>query len=111
MPLPFLALAAMAAPSLMKLGTGIYQMNQHADRVDTVTPAEREMLAAQRQAAASNVLPGMGMMQNRLAQTQAATVQNARLGAGSSADFLAAGGAADATRQQGEMQLGIQGQQ
>lgn len=78
---------------------------------DTTTAGEREQLAMSRQMAGSAVMPGMGAMQGRLGMVQAGAVQNARLGAASGADFLAAAGAADARRQQGEMHLGIQGQQ
>ena len=62
-----------------------------------------------RQAAATNRLPNQGQQEGRLAQVQAGAVQNAQLGAASSADFLASAGAADTRRQQGEQQLGVQG--
>lgn len=78
---------------------------------DTTTAGEREQLEMSRQAAATGRMPGMGQMQNRLGMVQAGAVQNARLGAASSADFLASAGAADARRMQGEQQLATQGLQ
>ncbi len=108
MPLPLLALAAI--PAIAKAGLGLYQLGQHVNRVDTTTPAEREQEAMARQGQAST-LPGMAGLQARLAQTQNTTVQNAQLGAGSGADFLAANSAADRVRQNGEQQLGMQSEQ
>jgi hypothetical protein len=105
MPLPLLALAAL--PAVAKGALGLFQANQHVDRTDTTTPAEREQLAIARQAGAAT-LPGLGTIQSRLAQTQASAVQNAQLGAGSSGDFLAASAAAAGRRQQGELQLNTQ---
>lgn len=76
---------------------------------DSTTPEEREALGMSRQAAATSRLPGMGAMQARLGMGMAGAVQNARLGAGSSSDFLASAGAADARRQQGEADLSMKG--
>lgn len=108
MPLPLLALAA--APAIAKGLLGAYQLTQHVNRTDTTTPAELEQLAMARQAGASQ-LPGLGQYQARLAQTQNAAIQNAALGSGGASDFLAANSAADRVRQNGEQQLGVQGQQ
>ena len=109
MPLPLLALGvATAVPKLW----AAYNQSRQADNTslqDTRPAAFLEKEAMARQRAASAVLPGMGAQSNRLAQIQSATVQNASLGAGSSADFLAAGAAAAGTRQQGEQQLATQG--
>ena len=91
-----------------------YQQNKQANALklaDPTTPEEREQLAMSRQAAATSRMPGQGQMENRLGMVQAGAVQNARMGAASSADFLASAGAADARQQQGEQQLGVQGQQ
>lgn len=91
-----------------------YDQNQAARKLrlqNTTTPAEREQLAMSRQGASTTRQPGLGYQENRLGQIQAGAMQGARLGAGSSGDFLAVAGAADARRQQGELQLGIQGLQ
>ena len=80
--------------------------------IDDSTPAAfKEKAALDRQAAAAGTLPGLGQQQARLAQVQAGAVQNARLGAGSGSDFLAAAGAADARRATGEQALATQGLQ
>ena len=99
--------------SLPSIVSGFQQRNaaKNLRLQNTETPEEREMLAMSRQAANTARLPGMGQMQNRLGQIQAGAVQNARLGAASSSDFLASAGAADARRMQGEQQLMTQGLQ
>lgn len=76
---------------------------------NTETPEEREQLGMSRQAATTARLPGIGQMQGRLGMVQAGAVQNARMGAASSSDFLASAGAADARRMQGEQDLGMRG--
>ena len=78
---------------------------------DTTPAAFREKAALDRQAAASGVMPGQVGAQTRLAGIQAGALNAARMGAGSSSDFLAAAGAADARRQAGEQQLGTQAAQ
>ncbi len=108
MPLPLLALATYA-PAIAKGVTGLIQATKHVGRVDTTTPEEREILANARQAQ-SAALPGLAQYQQRLAQAQNAAIQNATLGAGSASDFIAASGAANTTRQQGEQQLSLQQQ-
>lgn len=113
MPLPLLALGAIGLASSLPKFYAAYQQNKKASQLklqDSTTNGEREQLAMSRQGVNAQ-LPGLGAMQGRLAQVQAGAVQNARLGAASGSDYLAAAGAADARRQQGEQQLGIQGQQ
>jgi len=105
-----LGLGALSAiPSVI---SGISQRSQanNLKLQNTETAAEREALAMSRQAASTARLPNQGYQEGRLAQVQAGAVQNARLGAASSSDFLASAGAASARRQAGEQQLGIQGQ-
>ena len=99
-----------AVPSII---SGFQQRKAARDLklADTSTPEEREQLAMSRQAAATSRLPGMGAAENRLGQIQAGAVQNARMGAASSSDFLASAGAADARRMQGEQALQTQGLQ
>ncbi|WP_460503410.1 hypothetical protein, partial [Hymenobacter agri] len=89
--------------AIIGLGTAGYkayqahQQQKKADELrlqDSSTPEEREQLAMSRQAAGTSRLLGMGGMQNRLGMVQAGALQNARLGAASGADFLAAAGAA-----------------
>lgn len=113
MPLPLIPLAIGAAQALPKLWQAFTQ-NSAIDNVklqDSRPESFKEKLAMSRQAANTARLPGQSYQENRLAQGQAGAVQNARLGAASSSDFLASAGAADARRQQGEQQLGIQGLQ
>jgi hypothetical protein len=109
---PFtLALGGLSAiPSVI---AGFQQRNaaNNLKLQDTTTAAEREQLAMSRQAAATGRMPGQGAAENRLGMIQAGAVQNARLGAASSSDFLASAGAADARRMQGEQQLATQGMQ
>ncbi len=78
---------------------------------DSTPAAFSEKLAMDRQAAGAARLPGQSGQLTRLGQVQAGALQSARLGAASGSDFLAAAGAADERRQQGEIQLGVQGQQ
>ena len=113
LPLALASLGIGAITSIPKFVAGFSQRSQAKNLrlQDTTTPEEAEQLAMSRQAAASSRLPGMGQMQNRLGMVQAGAVQNARLGAASGADFLAASGAADARRQQGEADLGMKGLQ
>ena len=98
-----------AGPALKSL-FGLYQLTQHVDRTDTTTAAEREQLALARQAQTSR-LPGFGVYQARLNQTQSAATQAAARGAGSGSDYLAAASAADRVRTAGEGQLNAQDQQ
>jgi len=101
--------AAQAVPKLYQS----FKQSREADALklqDTTTPEQREMLAIARQRAAAR-LPGMAMQQGRLAQTQSAALQAASLGAGGASDFLASASAADRVRQNGEAQLGFQGEQ
>lgn len=107
MPIPLL-LAAL--PALFKAGEGLSQLGTKVKRADTVTPAEREQLASLRNRA-NSALPGLGVYRNQLASGQAATLANAGRVSASGADLLAAGAAADAQRQRGELQLGLQGDQ
>jgi hypothetical protein len=112
MPIPIMAV--MAAAQMGQQLYSSYKQNKAADELklqDSTTAAEREQMAMSRMGASSARLPGMGYQEGRLAQVQAGAMQNARLGAGSSADYLASAGAADLRRQQGEQQLGIQGLQ
>lgn len=108
------ALAAIgAAQALPKVIASISQ-GAKARRVrlqDTTPAAFTEKLQMDRQAAGTARLPGLGAQQTRLGAVQAGALQGARLGAASGSDFLAAAGAADARRQQGEMQLGTMGLQ
>lgn len=109
--LPLIPLIAGGLQAGQQLYSALNQKKQ-ADALklaDTTTPAEREALAMSRQAANSSQLPGMGAAQNRLGMVQAGAMNNARLGAASSSDFLASAGAADSRRQQGEQQLVMQG--
>jgi len=115
--MPFGGLAAATAlglaSSLPKLKAA-YDQSRAADKLklqDTRPAAFLEKMGLARQAAASGRLPGQAAQQARLGMVQAGALQNARLGAASSGDFLASASAADARRQQGEQQLGVQGQQ
>jgi hypothetical protein len=76
---------------------------------NTQPAAFTEKMQLDRQAASTARLPGIDGQQTRLGQVQAGALQNARLGAASGSDFLATAGAADARRQQGEVQLGAMG--
>ncbi|GAC1596722.1 MAG: hypothetical protein NVS3B25_21240 [Hymenobacter sp.] len=101
---------ASAAPKFF----AAYKQNKQADELtkqDTTPAAFKEQMALDRQAANTARLPNQSQQEDRLAQVQAGAVQNARLGAASSSDFLASAGAADARRPQGEQQLGVQGLQ
>ncbi len=111
MPLPLLALAAAAA--LPKIGLGVKQLidANNVKLQDTATAGQREMLALARQRAAAGRLPGQGYLYGRLGQNQNATIQNATVGASSGADLLASIAAADRTRANGEVQVGLQGEQ
>ena len=105
------------ALGVIQMGSQLYssykQKKQADDTVlqNTTTPAEAEALAMSRQGANSARMPGMSAAENRLGMVQAGAMQNARLGAASSADFLASAGAADARRAQGEQTLQTQGLQ
>lgn len=113
MPLPVVAAVAALAAIAGKAGYGASQIAQ-AKKIrakDTTPDAFKEALALTRQQAASQQVPGAGAEYNRLLQGQAAAVQQARLGAGSSADFLAASAGADGRRQQGMEKLGAMGMQ
>lgn len=112
MPLPLLPIiaAAQAGYGLFKS----YQQQKAADRVkvqDTRTQEERDQLGLAKQEAANPSMPGYGMYLNQAGAVQANTLQNARLGAGSGADLLAAGQAAAGQRQRFISQLGVQQQQ
>lgn len=110
--MPFGGLATIGiATALPKVVASIKQSKQAQKlKLQDSTPAAfTEKLQLSRQAAGTARLPGMSGQQNRLGQVQAGALQNARLGAASGSDFLAAAGAADARRQAGEMQLGTQG--
>lgn len=110
-PLSIATLGLGVASSIPKLIAGFGQRKAANDLklMDTTTPEEAEQLAMSRQAAATGRLPGQGQMENRLGMVQAGALQNARLGAASSADFLAAAGAADSRRQAGEANLATEG--
>jgi hypothetical protein len=113
MPLDPFSLAIGGATALPKIILGAKQLSD-ASRVkfqDTTTPEQRELLAMARQRAAFGRLPGVELAKMRLAQSQNNTLQNAALGAGSASDLLAAGAAADRTRQNGELQLTAQSDQ
>ncbi len=84
-----------------KTALGIYQLFQNVKRTDSTTPEDREVMANARQAQAAQ-MPGVNLYEARLAQGQNAAVQQAALGSGSASDFLAASGAANRTREQGE---------
>jgi hypothetical protein len=109
--LPLLPLIAGGLQVGQQLASAFGQ-KQKANNVklqNTTTNGEREALAMSRQATNTSRLPGMGGAMNRLGMVQAGALQNARLGAASSSDFLASAGAADARRQQGEQQLAERG--
>ena len=110
-PLSIASLALSVAPGLFKGITGLFQRGETVQRTDSTPAAFTEALAQRRQAANSALMPGYGQRLNALAQGQAGSVQNARLGAASSSDFLASAGAADARMAQGQQQLGVQNAQ
>lgn len=115
--MPAGGLGTLALLGAVQAAPKIYQSIKQAQAAsnlklqDTTTAEQRELLAMARQRAASGRLPGMAMQQGRLAQSQAATLQAASLGAGGASDFLASASAADRVRQNGEAQLGFQGEQ
>lgn len=87
-------MAVLAAAQAGQQLYSAYQQKKKSDAVqlqNTTTPAEREALALSRQAANTARMPGMGAAENRLGQVQAGAIQNARLGAASSSDFLGGG--------------------
>lgn len=77
---------------------------------DTTPEAFKEALAMSRQSATSQ-MPGMGMLQNRLAQAQATGANALLRGGASSAALLGGLAAGEAQRQAAEQQLGVQGEQ
>ena len=113
MPLPLLALGAISAlPSLFKASQGLSQLNK-ANKVklqDNVPAAFKEQMGLLRQEA-GGMMPGYGQMSNQLAQGQAATSAAITRTGASPAAVTAALAGADARRQQGVMQLGLQNQQ
>lgn len=101
--------ALQAIPSIAA-GIGQGKALRRLKLQDTTPAAFKEGLALQRQAAATNTLPGQGMLQNRLAGTQAATVAAAQRAGSGASGVLATIAAANAQRMQGEQQLGAQGE-
>ena len=110
-PLSIASLALSVAPGLFKGITGLFQRGEKVQRTDTTPAAFTEAMGLRRQAANGALMPGYALRANQLAQQQAASVQNARMGAASSGDFLAAAQAADARTAQGTAQLGVQNAQ
>lgn len=102
------SIALSLAPGIFKGITGLFQRGETVTHTDTTPAAFKESLALQRQRAATPTMPGEGQAMTAIAQAQAAGVRNAALGSASSADFLAAAGAADGRRAQAEQQLGVQ---
>lgn len=115
--MPFGGALTLGAIGLASAGSKYLASRKQAQQareltIDDSTPAAfKQKAALDQQAAVSGTLPGMAQQQDRLAQVQAGAVQNARLGAGSGSDFLAAAGAADARRASGEQALATQGLQ
>lgn len=114
MPIPLLIpLALGAAQAIPKVAAAISQKRK-ANRLQlqsTVPKAFTEQLAGLRLGANTARLPGMGAAENRLAQNFAGGAQASLRSGASGADALAGISALSLQRQQGQSQLGIQGQQ
>ncbi|UYZ60110.1 hypothetical protein [Hymenobacter latericus] len=115
MPAPFLVatLAGMGLQAGQKILSGITQ-NRQANRLkiqDTTPAAFKERLGLSRLAAGDYRLPGQGLLENKLGQSQAAATSAATRSGASTGAILGTIAGLDQQRQQGIERIGMQAEQ